>query len=177
MSKRKIVATLAVVYVGLVVLANWLASRYVITVPFTDYLAPAGVLCIGAVLVMRDWIQQLANLRLSMLLVLVAGGLSYLVAELAGWTDLRKIAVASVVAFLASETLEALIFTPLRRRWLTLGVALSATAGNALDSFLFLAIAFGSQAFFAGQFVGKLEMIAVGVALTAARRYAAPVEA
>ena len=45
----KLYAPLAIAYVTLVVLANWLASKYLITVPFTHYLAPAGVLCIGAV--------------------------------------------------------------------------------------------------------------------------------
>lgn len=177
MSTSRKLLVLASAYAGLAILANWLASKYVITVPFTHYLAPAGVLCIGAVLVLRDWIQQLGGLRVSLFCIVFAGLASYLIAEVAGWTDLRKIAIASVVAFLASETLETVVFTPLRRRNLTAAVALSATAGNALDSYLFLAIAFGSQAFFMGQFVGKLEMIAVGVALTATRRIVAPTPA
>ncbi len=173
----KLFAPLAIAYVGLAVLANWLASKYVITVPFTHYLAPAGVLCIGAVLVIRDWLQQLRGLWTSLALMLVAGAASYLVGVLAGWTSLQKIAVASVVAFLISETVEAVVFTPLRNRSLTFGVAASATIGNAIDSYIFLALAFGSQAFFMGNFVGKMEMIARGVALTAARRRFAPVTA
>ncbi len=173
-SERLFVA-LAAIYIGLAVLANWLASKYVITVPFTHYLAPAGVLCIGAVLVIRDWLQQLRGLWTSLALMVVAGGASYLVGVVAGWTSLQKIAIASVVAFLISETVEAVVFTPLRNRNLTLGVALSATIGNALDSYIFLALAFGSQAFFMGNFIGKMEMIAVGVALTAARRRLVPV--
>jgi len=167
---KRLAFTLAIAYVALAVLANWLASRYVIRVPLTNYLAPAGVLCIGAVLVIRDWMQQLRGLWWSLALMVVAAGASYLIGVTAGWTSLQKIAIASVVAFLVSETVEAAIFTPIRRRNLTVGVALSATAGNALDSFLFLWLAFGSLAFFAGNFIGKMEMIAVGVALTAARR-------
>lgn len=177
MGMKRLYVPLAVVYIGLAILANWLASRYVITVPFTDYLAPAGVLCIGAVLVIRDWLQQLRGLWASLALMVVAGGASYLVGLAAGWTSLQKIAIASVVAFLISETVEAVVFTPLRNRNLTLGVALSATIGNAIDSYIFLALAFGSQAFFMGNFVGKMEMITVGVALTAARRRFAPVAA
>jgi uncharacterized PurR-regulated membrane protein YhhQ (DUF165 family) len=165
-----IVAVLAVAYVALAVLANWLASRYLIRVPLTDYLAPAGVLCIGAVLVIRDWLQQLTGLFTSLALMVAAAAASYLIGVGAGWTSLQRIAIASVVAFTVSETVEAVIFTPLRRRSLTAGVAVSATIGNAIDSALFLQIAFGSQRFFMGNFVGKLEMIAVGVALTAARR-------
>jgi queuosine precursor transporter len=101
--------------------------------------------------------------------------LSWLAGDLAGWTSLEKVAVASVVAFTISETVEALVFTPLRARNLTLGVALSATAGNALDSYVFLSLAFSSTAFFWGQFWGKSEAIALGVALTLARRRILPV--
>jgi uncharacterized PurR-regulated membrane protein YhhQ (DUF165 family) len=166
----RIFTALAAVYVGLVVLANWLASRYVVQVPLTPYLAPAGVFCIGALLVLRDWLQQLRGLLWTMPLVYLAGLLSWAIGTLAGWTGLQRIAVASVVAFTVSETCEAVVFTPLRRRSLTLGVALSATVGNAIDSCLFLLLAFGSLALFAGNFLGKLEMIALGVLLTASRR-------
>ena len=168
---------LATVFVALVLLANWLASKYVVDVPLTPYVAPAGVFCIGGVLVIRDWLQQLVGLLWTMPLVYGAGLLSWLVGDLAGWTSLEKIAVASVVAFTISETIEALVFTPLRRRSLSLGVALSATAGNAIDSYVFLTLAFSSTAFFWGQFWGKSEAIAAGVALTLARRRLAPVPA
>lgn len=171
---KQLVAVLAVLYVGLVVLANWLASKYTITVPFTTYLAPAGVLCIGAVLVIRDWLNQLVRTRAVIVLMLIAGVASYAIGVAAGWTSLQKIAVASLVAFLVSETIELLVFLPVRRRSLTAGVALSATVGNAIDSYLFLTIAFGSLAFFWGNFIGKMEMIAVGVALTAIRRFLLP---
>ncbi|MFL5955081.1 MAG: VUT family protein [Gaiellaceae bacterium] len=170
----KALLPLAVAFVGLVILANWLASKYVVSVPLTSYKAPAGVFCIGAVLVLRDWMQQLAGLRWTMPLVYASGLLSWLVGDLAGWTSLEKIAVASVVAFTISETIEALVFTPLRNRNLTLGVALSATVGNAVDSYVFLTLAFSSTAFFWGQFWGKNEAIAAGVLLTLLRRRLVP---
>lgn len=173
----KLYAPLALSLVGLVILANWLASAYIVHVPLTPHSAPAGVFCIGVVLVLRDWLQQLRGLLWTMPLVYAAGLLSWLVGDLAGWTGLEKIAVASVVAFSVSETVEAIVFTPLRKRHLTLGVALSATVGNALDSWLFLTLAFASTAFFWGNFWGKAEMIVVGVVLTAARRRVLPVAA
>ena len=166
----KLYTALAAVYIGLVVLANWLASRYVIHVPLTPYLAPAGVFCIGAVLVIRDWLQQLRGFWPALLLIYVSGALSWAIGDLAGWTPLQKIAGASVIAFSVSETVEALVFTPIRRRSLSVGVGLSATVGNAVDSWIFLTLAFGSTGFFWGQFWGKSEAIAVGVALTVARR-------
>jgi uncharacterized PurR-regulated membrane protein YhhQ (DUF165 family) len=171
----KLFLPLAACYVGLVILANWLASAYVVGVPLTPYTAPAGVFCIGAVLVLRDWIQQLRGLFWTMPLVYTAGLISWAAGDLAGWTALEKIAIASVVAFTVSETVEAVVFTPIRNRNLSAGVALSGTIGNAVDSYLFLTIAFGSTAFFWGQFWGKSEMIAIGTALTMMRRKIAPV--
>jgi len=167
---------LASAYVAIVVLANWLASRFTVSVGF-GRIAPAGVFCIGGVLVLRDWLQQLRGLLWTMPLVYTAGLLSWGIGELAGWTSLEQIAVASLVAFTVSETVEAVVFTPVRKRSLTLGVALSATVGNALDSFIFLALAFGSQAFFVGQFIGKSEMIAAGTLLTLVRRQVLPASA
>lgn len=174
----RLFAPLAVAYVALVVLANWLASKYLITVPFTHYLAPAGVLCVGAVLVMRDWIQQLRGLAWTFALIAVAGLLSLASGFAFGYGTLVRVALASLAAFTVSEGIfETLIFTPLRSRRFTLAVALSATVGNAIDSLVFLLIAFPAiwTSLYAGNFVGKLEMIVVGVALTAVRRRKVPV--
>lgn len=173
---KRFFVPIAFLYVGLVVLANWLASKYTVSVGF-GYLAPAGVFAIGGVLVLRDWVQQVAGLKRAMAMVYVAGALSYVVGIAAGWTSLQKIAVASVVAFTLSETIEAAVFTPIRNRNLTVGVALSSTVGNALDSFVFLALAFGSQQFFVGQFIGKTWMVALGTALTLMRRRVLPAPA
>jgi uncharacterized PurR-regulated membrane protein YhhQ (DUF165 family) len=174
MSTTKLFALIAGIYLGLVIAANWLASKYVVRVPLTDLLAPAGVFCIGFVLVLRDWLQQLRGLLWTMPIVYAAGLISWAVGDLAGWTTLQKIAIASVVAFTVSETIEAVIFTPLRNRNMTAGVAVSATVGNAVDSYLFLTLAFGSTAFFWGQFWGKTEMIVLGTALTLMRRRFVP---
>jgi uncharacterized PurR-regulated membrane protein YhhQ (DUF165 family) len=171
----KLFLPLATCYLGLVILANWLASAYVVGVPLTPYQAPAGVFCIGGVLVLRDWIQQLRGLYWTMPLVYFAGLVSWGAGDLAGWTSLEKIAIASVIAFTVSETVEAIVFTPIRNRNLSLGVALSGTIGNAIDSYLFLIIAFGSLGFFWGQFWGKSEMIALGTVLTVMRRRLAPI--
>lgn len=128
-------------------------------------------------LVIRDWIQQLGGTRLSLAVIPFAAAASYAAGTLAGWTTLQRIALASALAFLLSETLEAAVFAPLRRRSPTLGVLLSGAAGTLLDSYVFLSVAFGSLAFFDGQVVAKGEMILVGAALTALRRRTAPVPA
>jgi uncharacterized PurR-regulated membrane protein YhhQ (DUF165 family) len=79
---------------------------------------------------MRDWFQQIAGLWMSLALVYVAGVASYVAGVALDWTSLQKIAVASLVAFSVSETLEAAVFTPLRNRHMTFGVAASATVGK-----------------------------------------------
>jgi uncharacterized PurR-regulated membrane protein YhhQ (DUF165 family) len=166
--------SLTVTYAALVVLANWLASKWIVGVGF-GLAAPAGVFCIGAVLVIRDWLQQITSFRYTLAVLVATGLLSYAVSEVTGWA-LGRIALASLGAFLVSETLEALIFTPIRRRSLTLGVGLSATIGILVDSFLFLWIAFGSVGYWEGNSLGKGYMLLVGVALTALRRRLIPVE-
>lgn len=120
-----------------------------------------------------------------LVLILTAGLLSLMVAFIVGYNTppgatLLRVSLASLAAFAVSEGIfETAIFTPLRKRWFTLGVGLSAAVGNAIDSLIFLAIAFPAiwTTLYAGNFIGKLEMIAVGVALTAARRYFLPTKA
>jgi uncharacterized PurR-regulated membrane protein YhhQ (DUF165 family) len=180
MTQTRLFTLLAAVYVALVVLANWLASRYLVTIPWIgrSYTVPAGVLAVGAVLVIRDWLQQLRGLGWAIPLMVAAGALSYIVGIAAGWTSLQKIAVASVCAFACSETLEAVVFTPLRNRNLTAGVIASGVAGSALDTYVFLVLAFGSSslaAFFAGTFIAKVYMVAAGGLVTAGRRRLLPV--
>lgn len=170
---KKGLVALAVAYVGFAIVANWLASKYVWPVGF-GYVAPGGVFAIGAVLVCRDWLNQLSP-KLSVALIPVASVISYAVGEAAGWSALQKIALASVAAFCVSELVEFCVFQPIRKRSLTTGVALSGSVGIALDSYVFLTLAFGSLAFFDGQMIGKAEALAVGVALTGARRVVFPV--
>lgn len=170
---------LSVLYVALAVAANYLASKYVLHVPLTNSAAPAGWVAVGAILVLRDWTQQVAGLVWTLLLVPVGGLLSYGIGEAAGWTSLQRIALASLAAFVVSETLEAAVFTPLRRRNLTWGVAVSGTVGNAADSAVFLWLAgfalFGPGGAFVALFVGKAYMIGLGTLATAYRRRLLPV--
>ena len=178
----KLFAPLAVVYVALVVLANWLAAKYLISVPFfgRSYTAPAGVLAIGFVLVARDWVQQLRGLRWTFALIIGAGLLSLASGFVFGYSNVVRISLASLAAFIVSEGIfETAIFTPLRRRHFTLGVALSASAGNLIDSLVFLTLAFPAiwTSLYAGNVIGKFYAIAAAVIVTAARRKLLPVEA
>ena len=172
---------LALLFVGLAVLGNWLASKYTWPVPFTDLVAPAGFLCFGPVLVIRDWLQQLRGFWWSLWPIAAASAASYLIGYSAGW-NIQRIAIASVVAFAISELVEVAIFSPIRKRSLTAGVGISSTVGNAIDSAIFIWIALPAlpsfltfSDLFNGNFIGKLEMIIVGTMLTFGRRLLFPV--
>jgi uncharacterized PurR-regulated membrane protein YhhQ (DUF165 family) len=150
-------------FVATVWLANWLVSHFGIVPVGFGLEAPAAVYAVGIAFTLRDALQQTLG-RLAVVLAVVLGAaLSYLVAP--------QFALASGVAFLASELADFAVYTPLSERsWLG-AVVLSNTVGLLIDSWLFLTLAFGSLAFFWGQVVGKAWMTILAVALIAAWRW------
>lgn len=112
-------------------------------------MAPSGVLMIGLALVLRDWLHELAGWRWSLAAVLLGGALSLGVSP-------ASVALASAVAFTLAEIADLAVYTPLRRRSIPLAVAASQVVGAALDSALFVWIAFGSFDFSAGTTLAKL---------------------
>ena len=115
-------------------------------------LAPSGVLFVGVALVLRDLVQR----RLGFLAGLgaVAGG-----AALSGLVAPAAIVGASVAAFALSEGADLLVYTPLQRRGFVRAVVLSSLVGLAVDSVVFLLLAFGDLSFLPGQVLGKLWMV------------------
>jgi uncharacterized PurR-regulated membrane protein YhhQ (DUF165 family) len=84
-----------------------------------------------------------------------------------------NLALASFVAFLFSELADFAVYTPLRARSWAGAVIVSNLVGSVIDSALFLALAFGSLDYIAGQVVGKMEMTLLTVALVEVVRHAA----
>lgn len=133
-------AGLLVIYIGSVVLANWLVTRYgLISVGF-GLVAPAGTFAVGGVIMTRDLLQDAAG-RLVILAAIVTG------AALSWAVSSHQIAVASGVTFLLAELLEFAVYTPLRRRagwgtgeWAGV-VALANVTGALADTLLFLHLA------------------------------------
>ena len=111
--------------------------------------APSGVLLIGVALVLRDLLQESAGWKVSILAVVLGSVVSWLTSD-------PFIAVASAVAFLSAETLDLLVYTPLRKKGKHIAVLLSGVVGSLVDSILFVYIAFGSIEFSLGNTVGKL---------------------
>lgn len=153
--------------------ANWLIGNvgtqfvpggpHLIPVGF-GLVAPSGVLMVGAGLVLRDVVHELGGWRAAFVAIAIGAFLSWFVASPA-------LVVASVAAFVLAETADLLVYAPLRNRSLGLAILLSGVVGSAVDSAVFLWLAFGSLAFIEGQVVGKLWMsLAAFVVLFGIRR-------
>ncbi|MEN8658307.1 MAG: VUT family protein [Marivita sp.] len=137
--------------------ANWLIGNVgsrtpngpcVIPVGF-GLMAPSGVLMIGLALVLRDWLHELAGCRWSFVAVLVGGALSALFSP-------PELAVASASAFTLAEMSDLTVYARLRKHGKSLAVMASQVVGAAVDSALFVFIAFGSLEFSAGTTLAKI---------------------
>jgi len=158
-------------YAATVPAANWMIGNIGQCVPDGPCLipvgfglmAPSGVLLIGAALVLRDAVHRLLGWKWAVAAIIVGAGLSFQFSPAA-------IVVASVAAFVLSELADFAVYAPLQRKRLALAVMLSGIVGAAIDSAVFLWLAFGSLDFIAGQIVGKLWMTALAAAVIVAAR-------
>lgn len=158
-------------YVATIPLANWMIGNVGACVPDGPCLipvgfglmAPSGVLMIGAALVLRDAVHRTLGWQYALAAIGAGAVIS------AGFSP-AALVVASVAAFLLSELADFAVYAPLAKRRLALAVALSGVVGAAVDSAVFLLLAFGSLDFIAGQIVGKIWMsLAAGVMIFLAR--------
>jgi queuosine precursor transporter len=125
-------------------------------------MAPSGVLMIGAALVLRDAVHRIAGAKMALVAIAIGAALSGLISPPA-------LVVASVAAFLLSELVDFAVYAPLHRRKLWMAVLASGIAGAAVDSAIFLMMAFGSLDYLAGQVLGKVYASVAVAALLAAR--------
>lgn len=151
-------------------IANWLIGNVGNCIPNGPCLipvgfglmAPSGVLMIGLALVLRDWLHELAGWRWSFVAVLVGAALSLLFSPPA-------LAIASATAFLLAETADLAVYAKLRKRGKPLAVMASQIVGAAMDSALFVWIAFGSFDFSVGTTLAKIYAGAIVAALLFAK--------
>lgn len=176
---RLTVGTLAALaYLATVVAANWAVNEWGVQPIAFGLTAPAAVYFAGLAFTLRDLTQEAfgrgTRLAGSVVLTAIAAGaaLSYLTGAVL-WpshnpvASATRIAVASAIAFGLSELLDYAVYTPLRTRGWLRAVTASNLAGLLLDSLLFLAIAFGSLHYLAGQIVGKTIMTGLAIGLLA----------
>lgn len=135
-------------YVLSIVLANVLIGIFgVIPIGFGLY-APAGVLLAGFCFWFRDEVQEYHGVKHTIIYIMIACVISYAISD-------QNVAVASAIAFIASELQDTLIYSKLRNKNRLLAILLSNTVGSVVDSVLFLYIAFGNIDYVMGQIVGK----------------------
>lgn len=156
---------LATAFVATVYAANWAITTFdVIPVGF-GLKAPAGVLFAGLAFGIRDQLHEAAGRRWPRWVfgsVAVGAGMSYLLGADAGIPGgVVTIAAASAAAFAVSETLDALVYNPLRRKHWNVAVLASGTVGAVVDSAVFLGLAFGSLDYLQGQVFAKLCVVAL----------------
>lgn len=167
-ARRKAEGILFLIGFGLCIpAANWLIGHAgTVCVPrgpclipvAPDLMAPSGVLMVGLALVLRDLVQRRLGLLPALAAVLVGAMLSAMLAPPA-------LVLASAVAFLISEAADLAVYTPLQQRGLVAAVAASSVVGLAVDSLVFLWLAFGSLDYLTGQVVGKLWMVLAALPL------------
>ncbi len=128
------------------------------------YMAPSGVLVVGAALVLRDMVQQSLGLKWAMGAILIGAALS-------GFVSPAEIAIASGLSFLVSEMADTAVYTPLRKRGFVLALIASSIVGSIVDSVVFLYVAFGSLEYLTGQVIGKTWAVLAVVAMFCAIRH------
>jgi uncharacterized PurR-regulated membrane protein YhhQ (DUF165 family) len=153
-----------VAYIGSIVMANWMSTQW--TVLTVGVVIPAGTLCAGLTLTVRDAVQETAGPRTALGAIAAGACLSWLLAS-------PSIAAASALAFLVSELLDARIYTALRTRSPLLAVGVSNLTGLIVDTLLFVPLAFGSFALVPGQLLGKTVTTGLAIAAILAVRRAA----
>lgn len=171
MNRTKTV-TLAALYLGSIVAANWAiahvgdqkfpGSPHVLPVGF-GLDAPSGVYIVGLTLVLRDILQRQVGKPVTFALI----GVGALVSA----TFAPSLALASGVAFLISETADFAVFSLTERFGVLRAVALSNAVSVVVDSLVFLWIAFGSPMFIEGQVVGKVWATLAGLLVLGALRW------
>lgn len=144
-------------FVFTVWLANWLLTTYH-TVPVGFGLsAPAGVYAAGLGFLLRDVLHELGGRVWVVGAILTGAVLSYWLGASVTLGGRLSLALASGLAFLASEFCDFAVYTPLRERSWPSAVGASQVVASVCDSVIFLGLAFGVvwTSLLAGQVVGK----------------------
>ena len=172
-TQQKVAFAAFVIYVGVIVGANWMIGHVGTPIPGAHVLpvgfglmAPSGVYLAGAAFLARDILQRVAGPRIGILAIIVGAVIS------AGVSS-AHLAFASGATFLLSETCDFLVYTPLQKKNFPLAVLASGLIADLVDSTVFLTLAGIPLALaLEGQLVGKLwVMLAGGLVAAWLRRY------
>lgn len=156
-NKTGIAAVWFAIYVGTVFAANWALGKWGIVGIGLGLTAPAGVFFAGIAFTARDGLREATGRWIPFAAIAVGTGCSFFL------EDGQKFAIASAVAFGISETLDAIVYEPLRKHGKALALACSNIVGFVADSAIFLWLAFGSLAYIEGQLFGKAMMTVAAI--------------
>lgn len=166
MKRYTLAGIVAGAFLGCIIAANYVTTRYGFVPVGFGVQATAGTYFAGLAFVLRDTLQDAAGKRAVLGVIVAGAALSYLVSA-------PFIALASGLAFLVSETVDLGIYTPLRERGYLRAAVASNLAGSVVDTVLFLWVAgFPIWASFSGQMLGKLSITLAVVLLVATARAA-----
>lgn len=113
--------------------------------------APSGVVFAGLSFTLRDVLQSIAGRTVAILAILAGAAISAAISP--------TLALASAAAFAGSELVDTVVFTILETRGIGLAIVVSNGAAAAVDSVLFVGLAFGTgsiSSYAPGQFWVKL---------------------
>lgn len=152
-------------FVASVALANYMTATFGL-VAIGPLLVTAGTFAAGFSLVARDGMHQTARKP-----VFAVPAAIVVAALVSAWTSTPELALASGLAFLASEMVDWAVFMPVRQRSLPAAIVVSSVVAAPVDTVLFLHIAGFPVTFTAalGQFIVKT-LLAGAVALLLIRR-------
>ena len=166
----------AALFIGSIWFANYLIGHVgVVCAPpgpclipvWPGIMAPSGVIAIGASFTLRDLVQRRLGRSVTLAAIVLGALFSAILSP--------ALALASGVAFLLSEFLDLLVYTPLQQRNLIVATIASNAVGLVVDSVVFLFLAFGSLQFIGGQIIGKAWMTLIALPLvTLLRKHDAP---
>jgi len=131
-----------ILYVGFIILADVLAARWIIPLPFGLFV-PAGVFAIAPIFTLRDSIHRKYGAKHVVILIMIASVLSYGFSIVFGSPMLGKVTIASVIAFIVSEYSDTLIYHLTRHQTWMNRVMKSNAVSTFLDSIIFIGLAFG----------------------------------
>jgi queuosine precursor transporter len=146
------------------VAANVFASLWMVPLAF-GLAVPAGVFFFAPLFTLRDRIQVDRGVRHVYLLIAVTALASWLTGLVVGLPLLARISLASVAAFLISETLDTVVFSTLKKSFVTRALV-SNVISSLFDSLVFVSLAFGFQPhIILGQWIVKIVISAAVIPL------------
>lgn len=139
--RTRVAIVSALVYVGAIILANWMIAHVGLATPTAHLwpvgfglMAPSGTYCAALTFPARDVLQRAGGRWWGVAAIFVGAGVSFAIST-------PTIAVASGLTFLFSETADFLIYTPIQRRHFPAAVVASGLTAAVVDSVLFLRLA------------------------------------